>query len=103
MGVMGSLKDAGKMKKMADEAKKEQESLRATGRSKRGFVTLTLDGDKNIKKLDIVDNAMSVSGTELAKHIREAHRVASKEIDKQVKKQMKKSEMAGMLQKMMGQ
>ncbi len=91
------------MKKMADEAKKEQESLRATGRSKRGFVTLTLDGEKNIKKLEITDGALTTSGEEIAKLVKEAHRVASKEIDKQVKKQMKKSEMAGMLQKMMGQ
>jgi DNA-binding protein YbaB len=97
MGMFDNVKEMGKLKQMADAAKKESATLRASGRSKRGFVTVSLDGEKNIKRLEIIQDAMSLPADELAKLIKEAHRVACKEIDKQLKKQMKNSGLANML------
>lgn len=94
---MDNLKDIGKLKKMADAAKKDAEVLKATGRSKRGFVTISLDGEKHLKNVEISDDAMKIPASELAKLIKEAHNVAAKEIDKLLKKQMKNSPLANML------
>lgn len=97
MGLMDNFKDIGKLKKMADAAKKEAEVLKATGRSKRGFVTVTLDGEKHLKNIEIADEAMRIPAGELSKLVKEAHHVAAKEIDKLLKKQMKNSGLANML------
>lgn len=97
MGVMDNLKEANKMKQMADAAKKEAENIRATGRSKRGYATVTLDGEKNLKNIEFSDDAMNISPSELAKMVKEAHQTAAKEIDKLLKKQFKNSGLADML------
>ena len=96
MGMMDNFKEMGKMKKMADDAKKKAESLRATGRSKRAYVSVTLDGEKRLKNIEISDDAMLLNAADLAKMVKEAHRVAAKEIDKLLKKQMKNSGLANM-------
>ncbi len=96
MGAFDNLKEMGKMKKMADDAKKQMESFRAIGVSRRGMVKLTLDGEKMLKHIEFSDLAMNQTKEELAKLVREAHKVAAKDIDKQVKKQMKNSDLASM-------
>lgn len=97
MAMMDNLKDVTKMKKMADSAKKEAENIKASGRSKRGYATITLDGEKNLKNIEISDDAMNLPASELAKMVKEAHQTAAKEIDKMMKKQFKNSGLANML------
>ncbi|NPV01888.1 MAG: YbaB/EbfC family nucleoid-associated protein [Brevinematales bacterium] len=97
MGIMDNFKEVGRIKKMADDAKKETEHLRATGRSKRGYITITLDGDKAIKSIEFSEDTANLPREELAKLTKEAHSVAVKEIDKMLKKQFKNSGLANML------
>jgi DNA-binding protein YbaB len=91
MGVFDNVKDMSKLKKMADDAKKVMEEIRATGLSKRGYVKVALDGEKHLKNIEFSPEAMKITPDELAKCTKEAHRAATKEVDKLVKKQMKNS------------
>lgn len=97
MGMFDNFKDMTKLKQMADDAKKQAENLHATGRSKRGYVSISIDGEKHIKKVAISPEAMNLKPEDLAKHIKDAYRVGAKDIDKQLKKQMKNSNFANML------
>lgn len=96
MGLKDNIQEIQSMRKMAESAKKDAETIKASGRSKRGFVAITLDGEKNLKKIEFSEEAMSLSPDELSKYVREAHRVAAKEIDKLMKKQFKNSGLANM-------
>lgn len=91
MGVFDNAKDMAKLKKMADDAKKVMEVIRATGVSKKGFVKVSLDGEKNLKNIEYSEEALKISVEELSKCTKEAHRAAAKEIDRLIKKQMKNS------------
>lgn len=96
MGAFDNMKEMGRMKKLMDDAKKQLNAMRAVGVSRRGFVKITLDGEKTIKHLEFSDLAMQQSKEELAKLVKDAHKAAAKDIDKQNKKQMKNSELASM-------
>ena len=97
MGAFDNLKDMTKLKKMADDAKKMMESVRATGLSKKGYVKVTLDGEKELKNIEFSEEAMKISPDELSKCTKEAHKAAAKEVDKISKKQMKNSGLGDML------
>ncbi len=91
MGLMDNAKNMAKLKKMADDAKKVMSDIKATGVSKKGYVKLSLDGEKNLKNIEFSDEALKITSDELAKCTKEAHKAAAKEVDKMVKKQMKNS------------
>jgi DNA-binding protein YbaB len=97
MGAFDNVKDMAKLKKMADDAKKQMETIRATGLSKKGYVKITLDGEKELKNIEFSPEAMKITPEELAKCAKEAHKAAAKDIDKSVKKQMKNSGLNDML------
>jgi DNA-binding protein YbaB len=90
-------KDLARLKKIAEETKKAMEEIRATGISKKNYVKLTLDGEKDLKNIEFSDEAMKLDKEELAKCVKEAYKAAAKEIDKIVKKQMKTSEIGNLL------
>ncbi|MGC8765758.1 MAG: YbaB/EbfC family nucleoid-associated protein [Brevinematia bacterium] len=90
-------KDLNRLRKIAEETKKTMESLRATGISKKGYVKITLDGEKDLKSVEFSDEAMKIDKEELSKCVKEAYKAAAKEIDKFVKKQMKNSEISNFL------
>ncbi len=90
-------KELSRLKKIAEETKKTMEEIRATGISKKGYVKLTLDGEKDLKNIEFSDEAMRIDKEELAKCVKEAYKAAAKEIDKIVKKQMKNSEIGNFL------
>lgn len=96
------IKDVAKMKQQAEAFEKELEQIKATGQSKRGFVTVTLNGKKALKRIELSNDAMNLPKEEIQKYIMEAHKVADKEIDKKMKKQSKNSPLAGMMGDMMG-
>jgi DNA-binding protein YbaB len=95
--AVNSFKDMSKLKKMADDAKKFMDVSRTVGVSKRGYVKISLDGEKHLKSVDFSAEAMKLSPEELAKCVKEAHKAAAKEMDKIVKKQMKTSGLGNML------
>lgn len=97
MGAFDNIKDMTKLKKMADDAKKLMETARATGISKKGYVKVTLDGEKELKNIEFSLEAMKINPEELAKCTKEAHKAAAKEVDKISKKQMKNSGLSDML------
>jgi DNA-binding protein YbaB len=97
MGAFDNLKDMTKLKKMADDAKKKMEEARATGVSKKGYVKVTLDGEKELKNIEFSAEAMKIAPEELAKCTKEAHKAAAKEVDKISKKQMKNSGLSDLL------
>lgn len=97
MDIFDNLRDIGKMKKLADDVKRQTDAMRATGRSKRGYVTVTLDGEKNLRNIEFSDDTANINREELAKLTKEAHQAAAKEIDKLLKKQMKSSGLANMI------
>ena len=90
-------KDLARLKKIAEETKKTMEEIRATGISKKNYVKLTLDGEKDLKNIEFSDEAMKLDKEELAKCVKEAYKAAAKEVDKIVKKQMKTSEIGNLL------
>lgn len=90
-------KDLNKLRKIAEETKKTMEEIRTTGISKKGYVKITLDGEKDLKNIEISEEAMKISREELAKCIKEAYKAAAKEVDRIVKKQMKSSDLANLL------
>jgi len=90
-------KDLARLKKIAEETTKAMEEIRATGISKKNYVKLTLDGEKDLKNIEFSDEAMKLDKEELAKCVKEAYKAAAKEIDKIVKKQMKTSEIGNLL------
>ena len=91
MGMFDKVSEMNKIKKMADDTKKQMESVKATGLSKKSYVKVTLDGEKGLKNIEFSTEAMKINPEELAKCVKEAHKIAAKEIDKIVKKQMKNS------------
>ncbi|SRR5271157_1709320 len=97
MPGINNLKDMTKFKKMADDTKKIMEEIRATGVSKKGYVKITLDGEKGLKNIEFSSNAMKTTPDDLSKCAKEAHRAAAKEVDKIVKKQMKNSGLSNFL------
>lgn len=97
MGVFDQMKEMGKLKQMADDAKKEATNLRAKGSSKRGYVVVGLDGEKELKHIEFSLDALKLTPEELSKMVKEAHKAAAKEIDKMLKKQLKNSGIANML------
>ncbi len=97
MPAIESLKDMTKFKKMADDAKKVMEEIRVTGVSKRGYVKITLDGEKALKNIEFSTEALTINPDELSKCAKEAHRAAFKEVEKHVKKQMKNSGLGNFL------
>lgn len=97
MPGINNLKDMSKFKKMADDTKKIMEDIRATGVSKKGYVKISLDGEKGLKNIEFSEEAMKTTPEELSKCAKEAHKAAAKEIDKIVKKQMKNSGLSNFL------
>jgi len=97
MPAIESLKDMTKLKKMAEDAKRVMEEIRATGVSKKGYVKVTLDGEKMIKNIEFKEEALKTSPEELAKCTKEAHKAAAKEVDRLVKKNMKTSGLGNFL------
>lgn len=97
MGAFDKVKDMTKLKKMAEDAKKQMESVKATGLSKKGYVKVSLDGEKNLKNIEFSEEAMKITTEELSKCTKEAHKAAAKEIDKVMKKQMKNSGLSDLL------
>lgn len=97
MGAFDNIKDMTRMKKMADDAKKQMEEIRSTGVSKKGYVKVSLDGEKNLKNIEFSEDALRTNPEELAKCVKEAHKAASKEVEKIAKKQMKNSGLGEML------
>ena len=97
MGAFDKVKDMSKLKKMAEDAKKQMESVKATGVSKKGYVKISLDGEKNLKNIEFSEEAMKIPTDELSKCAKEAHKAAAKEIDKVMKKQMKNSGLSDLL------
>jgi DNA-binding protein YbaB len=97
MPAINNLKDMSKFKKMADDTKKIMEEIRATGMSKKGYVRITLDGEKELKNIEFSENALKTNPEELSKCAKEAHKAAAREIDKMVKKQMKNSGLSNFL------
>lgn len=91
MGAFDNFKDLGKLQKMASETKKILEEIRATGVSKKGYVKVTLDGEKNLKNIEFSEDAMSITPDDLAKCVKEAHKAAAKDSEKAMKKQSKNS------------
>ena len=91
MGMFDNVSEMNKLKKMADDTKKQMELVKASGLSKKGYVKITLDGEKGLKNIEFSNEAMKITPEELSKCVKEAHKVAAKEIDKIVKKQMKNS------------
>ncbi len=90
-------KELNRLRKIAEETKKTMEEIRATGISKKNYVKLTLDGEKELRSIEFSDDAMKLDKEELAKCVKEAYKAAAKEIDKIVKKQMKNSEIGNFL------
>ncbi len=97
MPAINNLKDMTKLKKMADDTKKIMEEIRATGVSKKGYVKITLDGEKGLKNIEFSSEALRITPEELSKCAKEAHKAAAREIDKHVKKQMKNSGLSNFL------
>ena len=97
MPAINNLKDMTKLKKMADDTKKIMGEIRATGVSKRGYVKISLDGEKGLKNIEFSNEAMNISAEELSKCTKEAHKAAAREVDKMVKKQMKNSVLSNFL------
>lgn len=97
MGAFDNIKDLTKMKKMADDAKKQMEEMRSTGVSEKGYVKVTLDGEKNLKNIEFSAEALTTNPERLAKCVKEAHKAAAKEVEKLAKKQMKNSGLSDML------
>lgn len=97
MAGVDNFKDLGKLKKMADDAKKIMDDIKSTGLSKKGYVKVSLDGEKNLKSIEFSDDSMKIGTDELAKCVKEAHKAAAKEVDKVVKKQMKNSGLSNFL------
>ena len=90
-------KDLNRLRKIAEETKKTMGEIRATGISKKSYVKLTLDGEKDLKNIEFSDEAMRIDKEELAKCVKEAYKAAAREIDKIVKKQMKNSDISNFL------
>jgi len=90
-------KELNRLRKMAEETKKTMESIRATGISKKSYVKITLDGEKDMKNIEFSDDALKIDKEELAKCVKEAYKAAAKEVDKIMKKQMKNSDIGNFL------
>jgi DNA-binding protein YbaB len=78
--------------------KKQLEEMRIKATSKKDYVKVTLDGEKSLKHIEFSDDAMKLSKDELAKHIKEVMKNASKELESWQKKNYKNSPVANMLQ-----
>lgn len=98
MGPFDNVKNVMKMREEMNNYKKELESARFKAVSKKEYVKVTLDGEKTLKGIEFSDDAMKLPKEELSKHIREAFKTCSKELESWQKKQFKNSPMSNMLQ-----
>jgi len=98
MGPFDNVKNMMKMREEMNSYKKQLEDIRVKASSKRGFVKVTLDGEKTLKHIEFSDDAMKVSKEDLAKYIKDAMKTASKELESIQKKNFKNSPMANLLQ-----
>lgn len=98
MGAFDNIKDAMKMREQMNGYKKELEEMRIRASSKKDYVKLTIDGERNIKNIEFSDEAMKLSKDELAKQVRETMKAANKELEGIQKKNFKNSPLAQMFQ-----
>ncbi len=73
------------------------EEVRATGISKKGYVKITLDGEKDLRNIEFSDEALKIGKEEISKCVKEAYKAAAKEVDKIVKKHVKSSDIGNFL------
>lgn len=98
MGAFDNIKDAMKMREQMNTYKKELEGMRVKASSKKDYVKITIDGERNIKSLEFSDEAMKLPKEDLSKHVRETMKAAGKELEGIQKKNFKNSPLAQMFQ-----
>ncbi len=98
MGPFDNVKEMMKMRGEMSSYKKQLEEVRIKTASKRDYVKITLDGEKTLKHIEFSDEAMKLSKEDLSKHVKEAMKTGTKELDAWQKKNFKNSPMAQMFQ-----
>lgn len=98
MGPFDNMKNMMKMRGEMNAYKKQLEEIRIKAVSKKDYVKVTLDGEKSLKHIEFSDEAMKLSKEDLTKHIKDAMKSASKELETWQKKNYKNSPIAQMLQ-----
>ncbi len=98
MGPFDNIKAAMKMREEMNAYRKQLEEIRFKAVSKKDYVKVTVDGEKTLKHIDFSDDAMKLPKEELSKHIKDAFKACSKEIEAWQKKNFKNSPIANMLQ-----